>query len=318
MSASLISTLTFLSVTLCIVGVAQLVYDLFFRHRARIDQRLRDELGEALSERAKAAPLFKDLQAAQRDVPLGVPTWSVRLQTLVDQAGQPWTRKLLATLTLLAPVVVGGVVWAIARGWLLPLVAAAVAVPLPLVAVFVARQRRRDLLCRQLPDAFDVMSRALRAGQTVSSSFQLIGQDFPQPIAEEFTYCYEQQHLGISQEVALRDLARRTNIMELQMFVVAMIVQARTGGNLAELLAKLAAILRKRANIQNRVKALTGEGRMQAAVLIALPFAIFIALYVLNREYAQILLDRPLLLLGCCASQAIGAVCIHKMIQIDF
>lgn len=318
MNETLVIVLTFAAVALCIVGIAQLVFDLLLRDRSRIDQRWREEFGEIITQRAQNSPLFKGLQDATPHLPPGNPTLLLRLQTLIDQAGLRWTAMQLAIATALVPVLLGIVVWLATGSLLLAAAIAAMGLPLPIAGVVLVRKRRRDTLCRQLPDAFDVMSRALRAGQTLPAAFQVIGQDFPSPVADEFAYCYEQQHLGIAQEVALRDLARRTGIMELQMFVVAMIVHSRTGGNLAELLAKLAALLRKRGQVQGRVKSLTGEGRLQAVVLIALPVLVFAAMYVLNREYAQLLLDRPWLLAGCAASQALGAVCIHRIIQIDY
>lgn len=318
MSVFHISVLSFISVSFCLIGVASLLFDLFFRDRSRIDQRLREEFGEKISQQVQTSPLFKDLKAARGDHKPGDPTLIVRLQTLIDQAGLPWTTTQLATLSLLLPIVIGIPAWLLSDSWLLTSIVIAITIPSPLLAVIFARQQRRALLCRQLPDAFDVMSRALRAGQAIPSAFQVIAQDFPSPVSQEFTHCYEHQHLGVTQEVALRDLARRTGIMELQLFVVAMIVHSRSGGNLAELLSKLASLLRKRANLQNRVRALTGEGRMQAAVLISLPAITFAAMYFLNREYAEILLNRPLLLLGCVLSQAFGAACIYKIVRIDY
>jgi tight adherence protein B len=181
--------------------------------------------------------------------------------------------------------------------------------------------RRRARVCRmttQFPDALDAISRAVRAGQTVPAAFQMVADDFPMPISDEFRYCYEQQNFGLSYDAALRNLAQRTGIMELRILVVALLVQSRSGGNLSELLQNLSTTVRKRLVLQQKVKALTGEGRMQAAVLIALPVVVFIAMYFLNRDYAQILLDRPWLLAGCVASQTVGAAVIHKFIQIDY
>lgn len=318
MSFSLIALLTFVSVSLCVVGVVNLVFDLWFRDRARVTQRLREEFNAEISQRAQASPLFKDLQDANPGDPPDKTTLWTRLQTLLDQAGLPWTVTHLLIASLILPMGAAAGVWLATGSMLLTGAVGLACLPLPLTYASLARRRRLATLCRQLPDAFDVMSRALRAGQTVSAAFQVIANDFPSPIANEFAWCYEQQHLGIAQEVALRDLARRTGIMELQMFVVAMIVHSRTGGNLAELLAKLAVLLRKRAAVQGRVKALTGEGRMQAVVLIALPALVFVAMYILNRDYAQQLIDRPWLIGGCIGSQAIGAAWIHRMIQIDY
>jgi tight adherence protein B len=145
----------------------------------------------------------------------------------------------------------------------------------------------------------------------------MIADDFAPPIADEFRRCYEEQNLGISYDAALRNVARRTGIMELRILVIALLVQSRSGGSLVELMQNLATMVRKRLVLQQKVRALTGEGRMQALVLIALPILVFVAMYVLNREYAQVLLEHPWLLAGCAAAQAAGAAVIHKLIQIE-
>ena len=105
------------------------------------------------------------------------------------------------------------------------------------------------------------MGRVVRAGQTISQALQAVADEFPPPIAAEFAYCYEQQNLGLSPESALRDLARRTGLLEIKIFVLALLVQQQTGGNLAELLDKLSGIIRERFRIRGQIKTLTAEGR---------------------------------------------------------
>ena len=163
-----------------------------------------------------------------------------------------------------------------------------------------------------------MMSRAIRSGQTVTSAFQVVVDDFEDPISEEFSLCHEQQNLGLPQEVALRDLARRTGVMEMQMFAVTLLIQRQSGGNPVEVLNKLADVIRMRLKLLGKVKALTGEGRMQAAVLLAMPPLIFVALFFLNRSYIQILLDRPEIFLGVFVSEAIGALWIKKIISFEY
>jgi tight adherence protein B len=318
MSSMWIVVMTLISVSLCVLGVITLVIDMFFRDHLRVRERLQAAFSEEIRERAQQSPLFKDLQLAEPDEQLASNTLWHRMQTLIDQAGLPWTPLLVVGITVVSVCVAFSVTLLFTRSTLLASLAAAAVLPLPMAYVWRRREQRRARLCAQLPDAFDVMSRALRAGQSVSGAFQVIANDFPSPIKDEFQYCYEQQHLGIAPEVALRDLARRSGVMELQIFVVAMIVNLRVGGNLSELLTKLSGILRRRANIAGRVKALTGEGRLQAVVLTALPTIVFIALYILNRDYAQILVDRPWLLAGCLGSQGLGGLCIHRLTQIDY
>jgi tight adherence protein B len=163
-----------------------------------------------------------------------------------------------------------------------------------------------------------MVSRAVRAGQTVPAALQIIAEDFDPPISTEFRQCYEQQNLGMSRESALRALASRTGIMELQIFVVALLVQAKSGGDLAELLDNLALVIQKRMKLQDRVRALTGEGRMQARVLMALPVAALVGILFLAPEYAAALLERPWLLVATAAIQGIGGLWIQRIIRIEY
>src|SRR5262249_6690744 len=158
----------------------------------------------------------------------------------------------------------------------------------------------------QLPDAFDLMARMIRAGQTMSQALHAVGNEFDQPIAGEFAYCYEQQNLGLSSEMALRDLARRTGLLEIKIFVLALVVQQQSGGNLAELLDNLAGIIRHRFHIKGKINALTAEGRFQAVILLALPPLLLGVIFMLNRTYAQGLLNHPQLLAGMVLSELLG------------
>src|SRR5215831_2903505 len=110
----------------------------------------------------------------------------------------------------------------------------------------------------------------------MSQALQAVADEFDTPISTEFAYCYEQQNLGLSPEVAMRDLARRTGLLEIKIFVLALLVQQQTGGNLAELLEKLADIVRERFRMRAKIKALTAEGRLQAIILLALVPLLFL------------------------------------------
>jgi tight adherence protein B len=214
---------------------------------------------------------------------------------------------IAAALTLLA-----------SRSWLAASMAGALAALSPAAWATAARRRRLRTFRRQLPEAFEFMARALRAGQSLTSSFQVVSQSFRAPLSDEFARCYEQQNLGIPVDVALRSLARRIDVMELQIFVVALIVQRRSGGNLAELLSKLAGMMRKRLALRERVAALTGEGRMQAWVLIALPPMAFAAIWFVNPQHTQVLLNHAWLLYTALVSQAIGAAAIWKIVNFEY
>jgi tight adherence protein B len=116
----------------------------------------------------------------------------------------------------------------------------------------------------------------------------------------------------------MRDLARRTGLVEIKIFVMALLVQQQTGGNLAELMDRLSAIIRERYKIRGQVQSLTAEGRMQAAVLLGLAPALFVLMLVMNRNYAGILLEHPVLIWTTLGFEAFGALWIRKIVNFDF
>ena len=192
------------------------------------------------------------------------------------------------------------------------------AVPLALRPCSSGGQRSEKLLS-QLPDAFDLMWRVIRAGQTMSQALQAVADEFAPPIAGEFAYCYEQQNLGLPPETALRDLGRRTGLLEIKIFVTALLVQQQTGGNLAEMLDKLSGIIRERYQIRGQIKALTAEGRFQGIILLALP-AVHVLIDAvpeprLRRHPARA--PRPDRARRS-ISEAFGAIWIRKIVNFDF
>lgn len=322
MSPALLSLLTFVSILFATISLASLVSDIFLRDRARVSRRLDEEFRKNQKESIRRSSLFKDLhklKSGELDADTArQPDLRERLEQLLEQSGLTWTLQKLAGLSLLSSVVMllpGAV---IQRSLLFAVIGALIGSVLPLLYVKIKRKSRLDRLCAQLPEAYDLMARGLRAGQTIAMTMKGVAEEFPQPIAGEFAYCYEQQNLGLAADASLRDLSRRTALMEINIFVVAVVIQKQVGGNLAEILEKLAALVRERAKMRGTINTLTAEGRMQAALLMALPPGMFVAMLVFNRDYAMVLLDYPMLLLSVVISMAIGALWIRKIINFDF
>jgi len=198
------------------------------------------------------------------------------------------------------------------------LAGAAVGAAIPFFYVSIKRQRRLNKMMDQLPEAFDLMARIIRAGQTMAQSIQAVADEFDAPLAAEFAYCYEQQNLGLSPEASLRDLARRTGLLEIKIFVLALLVQQQAGGNLAELLDKLSIVIRERSRIRGKIRVLTAEGRFQAIVLLGLPPAMLLVLLFFNPEYARVLFKHPSLLVGTFLSEVLGFLWIRRIVNFDF
>jgi tight adherence protein B len=202
--------------------------------------------------------------------------------------------------------------------WLYAVPAGLVGCVLPTLYVCFIRTRRLEKLLTQIPDTFDLMARTMRAGQTISQALQAVADECSAPIAEEFRYCCEQQNLGLSPEAALRELARRTGALELKIFVLAVVVHRQSGGNLTELLDKLAKVVRERFRIRGKIKSLTAEGRMQALVLLGLPPFMMLLLLLIARPYMMELFKFPMLIVGMFVAMTIGGVWMRRIINFDF
>ncbi len=245
-------------------------------------------------------------------------TLTERIKEMIEQSGTGISTQAIIAAGALCSLAATVPTVLLLQDFLLGIPAALVAAPLPLLWVKHKRKQRLEALSSQLPDALELMSRVLRAGQTITQAMLAVGQEFKPPIASEFLYCYEQQNLGISTDMALRDLAKRTGLLEIKIFVLALIIHRQSGGNLTELLDKLANIIRERYKMRGKVKALTAEGRLQAAILLGLPPAMYCLLLLISRPYALELLNHPKLIFGCLVSMTFGALWIRKIVNFDF
>lgn len=320
MNPNLVMGLSAATAIALVVAVYQIVSDLFLRDRSKINDRVDLEFIKKKAARAKKATLFKNLEqmdaAARADDDR--PTLARRFEAMIEQSGMDLTSgRLLAIAGVCAGV--SAVLALLANvGWIAAAITAPFGFAAPIFYVKKRRDARMEKLRSQLPEAFDLMARMVRAGQSLSQALLGVAQEFPQPISTEFAYCYEQQNLGLPAEAAFRDLTRRSSVIELKIFVLAVLVQRQTGGNLAELLTKLAAVVRERYQIRGTISALTAEGRMQGWILAAMPPAMLMILLVMNYNYAIILFDHPKLLLGTFGAEMLGILWIRKIVNFDF
>jgi tight adherence protein B len=190
---------------------------------------------------------------------------------------------------------------------------------LPLIWLAMRRRRRLRKFAKQLPDALELIARALRAGHSLAAGFNLVADEMSAPIGIEFQRCYEEQNLGIPLDDALRSLTDRVPNLDLKFFATAVILQRQTGGDLAEILDKIGELVRERFRIWGQVQALTGEGRLSGIVLLALPPVLFATVWYLNPEYVMVLFTDPMgkkMLAGGVVMQILGALVIRKIVNI--
>ncbi len=190
---------------------------------------------------------------------------------------------------------------------------------MPLLWLLWRRRGRFKKFAMQLPDALELVARALRSGHSLASGLKVVVQEMPDPISREFSNAYEEQNLGIPIEVALKSMLRRMPNMDLKFFVTAVAIQRQAGGDMAEILDKIGYIIRERFKIMGQVQALTGEGRISGIVLMALPIALFFAVYYLNPDYVMLLFTEELgrkMIATAAVLQVLGAVAIKKIVNI--
>ncbi|MGH9882188.1 MAG: type II secretion system F family protein, partial [Pyrinomonadaceae bacterium] len=163
------------------------------------------------------------------------------------------------------------------------------AASLPFVHVWWRRKKRFEAFLENLPDALDLMSRSLSAGHAFAEALHMVSTEMPEPIATEFRKTYEEQNLGLSLKLAMENLTDRIPLLDLRMCVTAVLIQRETGGNLAEILEKVAYTIRERFRIMGDLKTLTTSSRLSAWLLCGLPISVRFAITALNPEYMSIL-----------------------------
>jgi len=321
MSPLVIGIAAFLAVA-ALVGALAMV---FREHPAsKIEDRL-DLLCGANAPAAAKEGLLKQgsvLTEPLDSLPGLFETWMSRFgnfSLLFEQADTSLTMSRLGLISLIIAIAGAGLGAAMGLHFaLLPVVALALAC-LPLLWLFWRRKRRLKAFAVQLPDALEMLARALRAGQSLAAGFNMVATEMSPPLGKEFGRVFEEQNFGIPLEESLRDMTDRIPNLDLKFFATAIILQRQTGGDLAEILDKIGSLIRQRFQIWGQVQALTGEGRLSGIVLMALPVALFLAVYYLNREYVMLLFSDSLgkkMLAGAVVLQVVGALVIRKIVNI--
>lgn len=190
---------------------------------------------------------------------------------------------------------------------------------LPFLWLVKRKKKRVRKFLDAMPEAVELISRALRAGHGLASGLHLVAEEMKGPIADEFNRVFEEQNLGIPIELSLRNMADRIPVMDVRFFVIAIIIQRATGGDLAEVLDKIGRLIRQRYELLGHVKALTAEGRLSGIVLLALPPGLLAFLSMSNYEYISPLFTTSVgtkMLAITAALQLLGAWMINKIVAI--
>jgi tight adherence protein B len=203
--------------------------------------------------------------------------------------------------------------------WPLTILLALIFGSTPFFYLAIKKKRRIDKFDRQLPDALDLVARALRAGHAFSTSLRMVASEFDDPLGPEFERTMDEINFGIDSGQALRNLLSRLESPDLKFFVMSVILQKETGGNLAEILGNISRLIRERFKLHGKIRALSAEGRLSAVVLIAIPFLVAIALTFVSPQYIGILISDPIgkfLIAMALGMIILGVIVMQRMIQI--
>jgi len=321
---SLLVLTPMLGSTLLAYGVIQVILDLRGNRKQKVLDRLRDRSGrtDAKQREAKEKLILK----RTAEIADGSLAWWVsklsfvpKFQEILYQANVDWAAsRTLLNLFATFVLVTSGLLMA-QCSVLTALVAGLGVFVLPIFVLLRKRKKRMKKLVEQLPDCFELMSQALRAGHSLASGIQLVSEQMPDPIGTEMGRVFHEQNLGIKMEDALTAMADRVNQLDVRFFVTSILIQRQTGGDLAEVLDKMGSVVRDRIALLGMVQALTAEGRLSGWVLLALPVLVFFVVMGLNPDYAGTLIHDStgrMLLIAAVAMMLMGMAMIKKIVNI--
>lgn len=223
-----------------------------------------------------------------------------------------WLTLMFGAVGMFGPMYFG-------RAILIGVILAAVLASLPTLYIFRARTKRMQRLESQLPDAIDLMGRAMRAGHAFPNALKMVGDEMSDPIGGEFRTLFDEINYGVKLEDALLNLLERVPSTDLQYFVVALLIQRETGGNLAELLDNISAIVRARIKLMGEIRTLSAEGKLSAWILSCLPIVTAILINIVNPGFMTVLWTDPFglnLVYGALFLMAFGIWCMTRIIKI--
>src|SRR5579863_1444729 len=283
---------------------------------------------DAVHRAERRGPVDLGVQLVRDETLSGVPalnrimmgwSWSTRLRDYVMQAGMK-TRPGKIVLTCGVLAFGAFVATKLFYPFPAPILAAIIAGMLPLWYVAIKRRRRLRRFEEFFPEALDLLNRAIRAGHAFTTGLGMIASEAPEPIAGEFRTTFEEQNFGLPLRDVLENLADRVPLIDVRFFVTALLIQKETGGNLSEILGNLSHVIRDRFRIYRDVRTKSAHGRLTAAILIALPPLMVIALQIVNPHYMGALVDDPigpLVLWGAALWQIVGSALLWRIARIE-
>lgn len=241
------------------------------------------------------------------------------LQVLIDQANVQMHVGTFAILTIGAAVGAGLIAMMLTNFPLVAIGAALLAASIPYLRLRYRKRKRMMAFLEKFPDAIDLLGRSIRAGHAFSTGLQLVAEETREPVAGEFRRVFEEQKFGLPLDETLFGLSERIDLVDVQIFVTAVLIQREVGGNLAEILDTLADTIRERFTIERQVRVYTAQGRLTGYLLAFLPVALAFVIYIFNAQYLSILFEEQIgrvLIAMAVVMQLIGFFLIRRIVDI--
>ncbi len=242
------------------------------------------------------------------------------LRRMIEQAGYTVLAYRLVLVAIICAIVAGALAWHFTRMPAAAFGGVVIGALLPFIKVWQARTERMGKFEEQLPDAIDSMRRALRAGHPFNAAIKLVAEDMDEPIAREFELTFADINYGNDVRRAMLGLLQRMPSMNVMALVTSVLVQKETGGNLAEILGQISAVIRGRFRFQRKVKTLSAEGRLSGWILALIPFALVVLLTLSSPDYLPVLMEDEVgkkMIAGGMVAGFVGIFWIRRIIRID-
>ncbi|HWB84068.1 MAG TPA: type II secretion system F family protein [Bryobacteraceae bacterium] len=308
------------ALVLLAVSVGMKYYDA--RRKKQVTDMLQTAAGESTTT---VTSLLKEIDPEKPTGFKGVLAsfqFSRHAQAQIQQAGLSWSSGRLLTAMGLAMVPglgLGALLPFLLNGAVTAVVLAITFATVPYLYVKRKRKKRLDKLEEQFPDALDFLARSMRAGHAFTISLEMLGEEMSDPLGQEFRTLFNEHNLGASLDLALRNFALRVPLLDARFFTSSVLLQKQTGGNLSEILTRLAYVIRERFRLKGQVRAASAHGRLTATILTVLPIATMLGLLVVAPGYLQGMAADPdgkWMIGGAIVAQILGNFFIKKIINI--
>jgi len=313
--------MVFVTVFLLSQGMITPVFGESGKVRKRLKKRLGEierELGQESFSSLLRDKYLRELSPLERKLE-SMPAME-GLSAIIEQAGHSALAHRLALLSIVLAVVAAAIAWGFSHHMVLAAFAFAAGGWLPFWKVLRDRTRRIQMIEEQLPDAIDMIKRALRAGHPFSGSLKLAGEEIPAPLGGELKTTFADMNYGNDVRRAMLGLLQRVPSVPVMALVTSVLVQKETGGNLAEILEQISGVIRGRFRLERKVRTLSAEGRMSTWVLALVPLILFAVISFTTPSYLPTLLEdetgQNLIIYGF-FSAVVGIYWIRRIIRID-